>query len=187
MPRPRLFQRRPAGVLAALAALLLGVSACSSGAATVSAGSLPSPSVAPVPSTSPLPAPCPAGPTSLDWPPAVPAELPKPPSASDGKVNTTRDGLTIVKFSTSTSLRESILFLIDALPAAGFTLGRGDAEATEADAPFVKGPVRGILRMISTEPCSTDWLLAVSEQGAAAGGSPLLPARPSTSPLPFGG
>ncbi len=171
-----------------LALVLAGVLAgCGGGGNPVSVASSPVPVVAPTSApAAPSLAPCPGGPTALQWPTAIPADLPKPPSATDGVVTDSPDGLTIVKFTTTTSLRESILFLIDALPAAGFTLGRGDAEATEADAPFVKGDVRGILRMIAPEPCRTDWLVAVTRQTVPAGGPPLLPVRPSTSPLPFG-
>jgi hypothetical protein len=92
-------------------------------------------------------------------------------------------------FTTPISLRESVLFVVEAMPAAGYTLARGDAENTEADAPFVKGDLRGVLRMIAVEPCRTDWLMALSTgvpSGAPGGGSPLLPPRADASPLPFG-
>lgn len=147
---------------------------------------MPAASAAPTPSG---PAPCPDRPTSLDWPAEVPADLPKPPTAVRTSVEQT-DGLTLVMFTTQTALLDSLRYVVKALPAAGFTVGRGDAEASEADAPFVKGDLRGIMRMISIEPCRTDWLVAVAKApvgGApSSGGNPLLPTRPSASPLPFG-
>ena len=127
--------------------------------------------------------------SDLDWPATVPADLPKPPGASSAQVESRTDGLTVVKFTTPISIRESVLFVIDAMPAAGYTLARGDAENTEADAPFVKGDLRGVLRMIAVQECRTDWLMALARAtpgGAPGGGAPLLPARPNASPLPFG-
>jgi hypothetical protein len=167
-------------VAAALTALLL---AGCGGEATPDAA-------APQPTASSLFAPrpqsCPEPPASdLEWPASVPADLPKPPGATLTEVEARTDGLTVVQFSTPISIRDSVLYVIDALPAAGYTLARGDAENTEADAPFVKGDLRGVLRMIAVEQCRTDWLMALA-QGAPTGGSPLLPPRPNASPLPFG-
>jgi hypothetical protein len=119
----------------------------------------------------------------------VPADLPTPPGASAPEVETRADGLTVVTFTTPISIREAVLFVIDAMPRAGYTLARGDAENTEADAPFVKGDLRGVLRMIAVEPCRTDWLMAIARATAGSapgGGNPLLPPRPDASPLPFG-
>lgn len=131
----------------------------------------------------------PPAPAAATWPPDVPAELPMPPGATVTDVQERQDGLTVVLFTTPISLRESVLFLVEALPAAGYTLARGDAENTEADVPFVKGDLRGVLRMIAVETCRTDWLMALttgSVSGAPGGGSPLLPPRADASPLPFG-
>jgi hypothetical protein len=100
----------------------------------------------------------------------------------------TKDGLTIVQFTTSTSLRDGVLFIVKRLPAAGYNLGRGDAEPAEADAPFTKGEdLRGVLRGASITLCQTKWVLAVTRQRLGTG-SPLLPPHqgPSPSPLPFG-
>ena len=73
-------------------------------------------------------------------------------------------------------------------PKAGYQLGRGDAEATEADAPFIHGQLRGLVRMLEAGPCETQWLLAtVTAQNAPT--TPLLPTHSpsgSPSPLPFG-
>ena len=93
-----------------------------------------------------------------------------------------------MKFSTPTSLRDSVLFVVRKLPKAGYVLGRGDAEATEADAPFVHGGTRGLVRMLGTAPCSTLWLLATVDSTATSSSPLLTPHTPtaSPSPLPFG-
>ncbi len=123
------------------------------------------------------------------WPKPIPVDLPVPPGGTIGDTRTTADGLTIVQFRTTTSLRDGVIFLVDNLAKKGYTLGRGDAEATEADAPFVKADLRGVFRMIARTSCETDWLLAVTRRVSGQTGSPLLPMRPgqgSPSPLPFG-
>ncbi len=125
----------------------------------------------------------------LAWPAPVPQDLPVPPAATLTEVQKRTDGLTVVTFSTAISLRESVLFLIEKMPEAGYTLARGDAENTEADAPFVKGDLRGVMRMIAVEPCRTDWLMALAKGKPGAvqgGGTPLLPPKAGASPLPFG-
>lgn len=170
--------------VAALA--LLALAACSSSDQPSAA---PSPSASATAPAAQAPPTCgPTPPTELAWPADVPSDLPKPPGAKLTDVQERTDGLTVVMFTTPISIRESVLFLIEALPAAGYTLARGDAENTEADAPFVKGGLRGVMRMIAVEPCRTDWLMAVTTgtTGAPGGGSPLLPPRPNASPLPFG-
>lgn len=127
----------------------------------------------------------PDGVATLTWPDVVPADLPVPPAGTLTDVQPRGEGLTVVRFSTTTSIRESVLFLIEQMPAAGYTLSRGDAENTEADVPFVKGDLRGVMRMIAVEECRTEWLMALATGGAAAG-APVLPPRPDASPLPFG-
>ena len=173
--------------LAALAAAgLLVLTACSGSDEPTAAVPSTAASTA-VPSTAPTCAP--AAPTDFAWPEQVPTDLPKPPGATLTEVDKRTDGLTVVQFTTPTSIRQSVLFLIEALPAAGYTLARGDAENTEADAPFVKGDLRGVMRMIAVAECRTDWLMAIATgapTGAPGGGSPLLPPRPNASPLPFG-
>lgn len=169
-------------MLLCLAVLLTG---CAGGAAEAPvAASSPSPPRAAATEPS-----CTPGPADFSWPDEVPQDLPEPPGATLTEVQERDDGLTVVTFSTSISIRQSVLFLIEQMPRAGYTLARGDAENTEADAPFVKGDLRGVMRMIAVEPCRTDWLMAIAQGppgGAPGGGSPLLPARPDASPLPFG-
>jgi hypothetical protein len=135
----------------------------------------------------PLPTCAPVRTKPYRWPAPVPPDLPKLPAVTLEKTRTTTDGLFVVQFSTSTSLRDGVLFIIKALPAAGYFLGRGDAEATEADAPFNKGELRGVLRGAAVGVCRTQWILGVTRKTLGTG-TPLLPAHtgPSPSPLPFG-
>jgi hypothetical protein len=163
-----------------LAVVLLLVSAC---------GSSDPGSAAPTPTavqTTADPG-CPAATGTFAWPADVPKELPKPGGAAY-KLTARKGGLTSVRFSSPTSLRESLLLVLRELPKGGFTLGRGDAEPAEADVPFGRGDLIGIYKMIVLGPCSTDWLLAVGRK-TQLGGSPILPTTkpgPSSSPLPFG-
>ena len=135
-----------------------------------------------------LPSCPPAGMKPYTWPKPVPADLPRLPGVTLGETKQTKDGLTVVRFATSTSLRDGVVHIVNTLPPAGYVLGRGDAELTEADAPFNKGELRGVLRGIARTACSTDWLLAIAKARRGGTGTPLLPARPgvSPSPLPFG-
>src|SRR5207248_1949358 len=85
-------------------------------------------------------------PGTTPWPAALPRDLPKPLHARIQQATTTTDGVHIIKFTTQTSLRDGVLFVVRRLPKAGYVLGRGDAEASEADAPFVHGNTRGLYR-----------------------------------------
>lgn len=132
----------------------------------------------------------PQPPGTISWPEGVPGDLPKPPGATLTSSTTNPDGLVLVRFRTDTSVRQGIRHLVGTLQPAGYTLERGDAEAQEADAPFSKGTLRGIFRMIARETCQTDWLLAVTSAAPQdAAPAPLLPPPPggvTPQPLPFG-
>ena len=173
------------------AVLVLLASGCTSKKEEKAAPS-PSPSpqaTAPVNAVNALPTCKPAVSRPYAWPKPVPADLPKLPGVTLGETKQTKEGLTIVRFSTTTSLRDGVLHIVKTLPPAGFVLGRGDAEQTEADAPFNKGNLRGVLRGIASQVCATEWLLAVTRTQPGGGtGTPLLPTRQgaSPSPLPFG-
>ncbi len=164
---------------------LLLVSACSGGGTT--AAPAPEPVITEAPS--PTPAPCPVAQTArFTWPKEVPADLPQPPSSVLGKTTRTKDGLTLVRFTTTTSLQQGVVYVVDNVQKAGFTLGRGDAEPAEADAPFARNDLRGIYKMVAKDRCATDWLVAVTRT-RPGGGSPVLPSAsrgPQSSPLPFG-
>ncbi len=171
-------------LLPALAALVL-VSACSNGATT--AAPTPEPTLSQPPEATVAPCPVVNKPR-FTWPVEVPKDLPQPPSATLGETTRTKDGLTVVRFTTANSMQEGVLFVLREVQKAGFTLGRGDAEPAEADAPFGRGDLRGIYKMLSRSACATDWLVAVTRT-RPGGGSPVLPTAsrgPSSSPLPFG-
>ena len=175
---------RPAAVIAAALACAITLAGCTGGKHQAT----------PAPTQSlytPPPCPTPAVTTATKWPASLPADLPKPTNATIQKngVSTTPDGIHIVRFVTPTSLRESVLFIVNSYPKAGYALGRGDAEATEADAPFVHGSIRGVTRISQLAQCQTLWLTATVKTSGGIGGSPLLPPHTpssSPSPLPFG-
>ncbi len=179
---------RPVPVAALLAACLLAAVGCK--------GSSPAPQAVATPAdtSSPSPAPilptCPPSPaTTFTWPLGVPADLPRPPGATLVSHKTTSDGLIIVQFTTKTSLRDGVIFLVNQISKAGYALGRGDAEPSEADAPFSRGAdVRGVYRIYVVKECQSQWLMAVTTNARGLTGTPLLPYRkgPSPSPLPFG-
>ena len=160
--------------------------ACSGGSGTASPTTGPT---LQLPSR-PTPSACPAVPASkpFAWPAEVPEDLPQPPGAVLEKTTRTPEGLTIVRFSTPTSLQESVLFVVRQVQRAGYQLGRGDAEPLEADAPFGRGDLRGVYKMLLHDQCRTDWLVAVTRT-QAVDNSPLLPTPTGVAgrqPLPFG-
>jgi hypothetical protein len=115
----------------------------------------------------------------------VPADLPRPPASNRPVVALSNANLTVVQFTSAISLAEAVLFVLDQYRKAGFTLGRGDAEFNQADAPFARTGFFGQVRINGTGPCSTNWLVAVG--APRSGTSPLLaPPSSSASPLPFG-
>jgi hypothetical protein len=173
-----------AGALAAAIAVTLLVAGCSGG----SKKATPPPN--PLRTFSPTPCASSGTPKQPHWPSAVPADMPKPPNATITESSTTTDGVHITKFTTPASLRDGVLFIVGKFPKAGYVLGRGDAEVSEADAPFVHGDIRGLVRLLAQQPCSTLWLVATvnANNPSPGGGSPLLPTRSpsgSPSPLPF--
>jgi hypothetical protein len=96
--------------------------------------------------------------------------------------------LTVVSLQTTTSLRDSVLFVLREFPKKGFTIGRGDAEPGQADAPFVRAGAFGQVRLNLAGACRTLWLIAIG--APRQGTSPLLPppsASPNTVLPPFGG
>jgi hypothetical protein len=161
--------------------LLLALAACGEGEKTA----VPPTNPTPTPSVT-LAAPCPS-PTTRPalWPPDVPADLPKPVGAVIEKVERTENGVLVVRFSTPTSLREGVLHVVRQFPQRGYQIGRGDAEVSEADAPFQKGSLRGLVRLLAQQDCHTLWLLALGTDGGAPFAPNYSPPA-SSSPLPFG-
>lgn len=165
---------------------LLAASACN-GSSTTSAGASPSPAAPLAPTPTAVACPARAG-APYAWPAAMPKDLPKPPGSRFVSTTTSPDKVTVVRLTSSLSLQQSVLFVLNEVNKAGYTLGRGDAEPAEADAPFGRGNVRGVYKMVSRDVCSTDWLVATATV-SFGGNSPILPTAshgPSSSPLPFG-
>ena len=105
------------------------------------------------------------------WPDSYPADLPQPPGAG---APTTRSqaGLVLTSFTTDSSLHQSVVSIVGLLTSAGYELGRGDSESSEAEAPFAKGGLRGVMKMRSVGPCRTSWLVAVTRTPLGATATP---------------
>lgn len=190
-PRPG-----PARLLRGVPVLLVGLVALTGCAGSGSPGAAATLSAGPLVTDAPVVAPSPtaaactglSAPTTLRWPDGVPPNVPVPATAVLDKVVDQPDGLKLVLFGTTRPLRDGLLEVVRALPAAGYTLGRGDAEPLEADVPFSNGVVRGTMRMLAKSECTTGWLLAIAVD-KPDGSGPRLPVytpRNSPSPLPFG-
>lgn len=86
--------------------------------------------------------------------------MPRPPGGRVTETKTVAHGM-VVEVTVPSSLRQQVVFAEKALPKAGFTLARGDAEADEADIPFRKGSVSGQLRIRAGGACRATWILTV--------------------------
>ena len=179
--------RRSPAAIAITVAVVMGLTACTGSSSNVAGAPTAATSTAVVPTVSPCPA-APA-PVSPHRPAHIPADLPKPPGAHIDDTSVDESGVHTTKFTTPTSLRESILFVVQRLPSAGYVLGRGDAEPTEADAPFIRNSIRGLVRLVFLQPCTTLWLLSTVDTSKTSKGPTILPSYSpsgSPSPLPFG-
>jgi hypothetical protein len=133
---------------------------------------------------------CPSATTSPkeNWPKDVPSVVPRPAGLEVQRVDTSQGNVTQVRAIVPMSVREGLQWIVRELPKAGFTLGRGDAEATEVDAPFVRGDaLRGLVRvfLVPGNQCQTLWLYAVVRNTNAPYELGYTP-PPSSTPLPFG-
>ena len=124
-----------------------------------------SPTASPrVPSPAPSGTACPSPPaTDATWSEGVPDDVPLPPgsdmTAGDEDAAT---GVRHVYFSVPQSFTDSVKFYLAELPRAGFTLGTGDSEESEADIPFDDGSRQFSLKLRGVpDPCRTDGLLTV--------------------------
>jgi hypothetical protein len=180
--------KRAALAVSVAVAVVLGVSGCG-GSSTAASAPTPQPVATPTcPSVAPS-----ASPTSAKAEKALrslPSDLPTPSNITVVDSTVTTDGVHVVRFTTPTSLRQAVIFIVGSYPKAGYVLGRGDAEATEADAPFVHGQVRGLTRVAAVQACQTLWLVASTTATVGSGGTqPMLSPHPTsatTSALPFG-
>jgi hypothetical protein len=123
----------------------------------------------------------------VDWPQRFPADIPKPLGAVVTKRQQINGGVTLAQLTAPYSLREAVFYILEEYPQRGYVLGRGDAENTEADAPFQRGDVRGLVKVFidPANECQTKWLVAVANSANA--NSPYVNYTPgaSPSPLPF--
>lgn len=121
------------------------------------------------------------------WPKDVPSLVPRPAGLAVERVDRTQGNVTQVRSMVPMSIRDSLLWIVREFPKNGFTLGRGDAEATEVDAPFQRGEaLRGLVRVFVTpQDCQTLWLYAVVRNTNAPYDISYTP-PPSSTPLPFG-
>lgn len=176
-----------------IGALVLSLAGCSSGPSSARSAS-GSPAGVANTDASGRPVPLPTGldcgsikPGAAKWPASVPADLPQPPDAELGQSTSEPNGLTLVRFTTRTSLRQSVVFILCTLPKAGYVMGRGDAELTEADTPFQKGRLHGLYKVVSSQPDRTEWLLAVQMDSSVPFASGTAGPLPGIStPPPFG-
>lgn len=175
-----------AAATAVTVAAIAVLSGC--GGSSAPSASAPTQSAVPTP-TCPAVLPTPA--TSADTTKIlrhVPFDLPMPGNMTYVASRTT-NGIRVVQFTTPNSLRDSVLFIVKRYQSAGYNLARGDAEATEADAPWAHTGVRGLTRVITVGNCQTQWLVASVATDSAGSNSPILQPHPTssvTSPLPFG-
>ena len=132
---------------------------------------------------------CPAAsPVKDEWPRDVPGIVPRPVGFDVDKVDKqTQGNVTQVRGMVPMSIHDALLWIVREFPKNGFTLGRGDAEATEVDAPFRRGEaLSGLLRVfITPEECRTYWAYAVVRNTNAPFDLSYTP-PPSSTPLPFG-
>lgn len=145
-----------AALAVATAAVLVG---CASEPSSEAAGST-APSASPSGVACPEPASAPAAfPAGL--PADFPADFPAPPGAGDAVADDADPAVVAVRFPSSAPLRESVQFVLDRLPAAGFQITGGDQEPHEADVVFAQGALRGQLRIARVDDCTTFWLVQV--------------------------
>ena len=124
------------------------------------------------------------------WPEAVPATFPTFPGQRVTS-STTTGTRTTIQFTTPQSLRESVGSILKIVPAAGYVLGRGEAERVEAEAPFSDKGYNGALRVTEVDSCMSRWLLVLEPRSLLlqSPATPLvmLSSYPSVSPSAFGG
>ena len=172
------------GIKPLVAAAVLALSACT--------GEGGDPTARPTPTTPAATQSGPECPPVADkadgWPKDVPDVVPRPNGFAAEKVDRQTQGNVVqVRGPVPMSMRDALLWVVREFPKAGFSLDRGDAEATEIDAPFRRGEaLRGLLRIFATpEVCQTYWAYAVVRNTNAPYDISYTP-PPSSTPLPFG-
>lgn len=146
--------------MAALTGVLL-LAACSTGGSSVAESPTAPASAVGTEATD-----CPAPTEGRDTFPAglpadFPADFPPPDGAADAVADDSDPAVVSVRFPSPISLRDSVVFVLDQLPANGFEVTGGDREPHEADVTFAKGELRGQLRIARVDDCTTFWLVQV--------------------------
>lgn len=147
-----------------LAASALALAGCATGEAA------PAPAAAPTKAGPPSPSPsgpeCPPAAAGSDSFPAglpadFPADFPAPAGAVDSVADDADPAVVAVRFPSTMSLSESVPFVLEQLPAAGFEIVGGDQEPHEADVVFARDELRGQMRIARVDDCTTFWLVQV--------------------------
>lgn len=160
--------RTTSGLLAALSGVLV-LSGCSTGAAPA-ADPLPAGTASPGASATSSAADCPPPTEGRDAFPAglpadFPADFPSPDGAADAVADDSDPAVVSARFPSPISLRDSVVFVLEQLPASGFEITGGDSEPHEADVIFARGDLRGQMRIARVDDCTTFWLVQVVRPG----------------------
>lgn len=107
----------------------------------------------------------PAVDTSQDFPSVFAPNFPVPPGLLLSKfqmLESNQNYMQLVAY-VPLSLNESVRFVLDRLPAAGYSLGAGDSEHGEADTTFNGNGWHGGLRIATLFDCplATEWVIVV--------------------------
>lgn len=96
--------------------------------------------------------PCAQAGAPVSLPPEFPKNFPLPPGTIITVSRRAEPALVLQGFIPM-ELREATRFFVQKLPAAGFQLGRGEAERHEAEARFGDAGVIGLFKLRSIEDC----------------------------------
>ncbi|MFN2545596.1 MAG: hypothetical protein ABR600_13655 [Actinomycetota bacterium] len=192
MPRSRV----PLLVAPIALALLLG--ACGGGGSSADGTPQPSrtsaTSAVPTPSLSPLPK-CKL-PKRIDFPSWVPKDLPLPEGTYASRRLPKTVGYFRGLFVLTVNTTDFAKYVLKEWPAAGWQLGRGDAEPGEIEDQFIKSPAFGAFKaqdMLCSTPHAIMLLIYVPDRSKLPGvlpatptpgasGTPLSTATPTPSP-----
>jgi hypothetical protein len=115
-----------------------------------------------------------AGPP-VSLPPEFPKSLPLPPGTVITSAKSFEAGVALVGF-VPMELKDATQFFLHKFPAAGFKLGRGEVEQSEAEARFGGNGIVGYFKLRSIPDCpgALDFIIRVQA----------LPSTPSPAPPP---
>lgn len=109
-----------------------------------------------------MPACAKAGP-SVSLPAGLPSGLPLPPGTVITTAETLSGGVVRIRGTIPSDIKKTLAFFQHSLPAAGYELGVGDAEADEAESEFMGNGYGGgwVVRTIPDCPGALSLILAV--------------------------